>query len=67
MVALVRAVMARPLADYYLLVGSSALLLVIGLMMVYSATSVTQFGASGSALASVERQAISAGVKRMPP
>ena len=60
LVALARALLARPLADYYLLVSSTALLLVIGLMMVYSATSVTQFGASGSALTSLERQAISA-------
>lgn len=60
--ALVRALLARPLADYYLLIGSTAALLVIGLMMVYSATSVAQFGASGSALTSLERQAISAGV-----
>jgi len=61
-VALGRALLARPLADYYLLVSSTALLLVIGLMMVYSATSVTQFGESGNALISVERQAISAAV-----
>jgi cell division protein FtsW len=60
--ALVRALLARPLADYYLLIVSAALLLVIGLIMVYSATSVTQFSASGSAFTSIERQAISAGV-----
>ena len=61
-VALVRALLARPLADYYLLISSTALLLILGLMMVYSATSVAQFGASGSAVVSVQRQAISAGV-----
>lgn len=62
MVALARALLARPLADYYLLVATTGLLLVIGLMMVYSATSVTQYQSSGSALTSLERQAISAGV-----
>jgi len=61
-VALVRALLARPLADYYMLISTTALLLTIGLIMVYSATSVTQFGASGSAVASVQRQAVSAGV-----
>jgi cell division protein FtsW len=60
--ALGRALLARPLADYYLLVSTTALLLVIGLIMVYSATSVAQFGESGSTLTSVQRQAISAGV-----
>ncbi len=60
--ALVRWLLARPLADYYLLVTCTALLLVIGLVMVYSATSVAQFEASGSGLESIERQAISATV-----
>jgi cell division protein FtsW len=56
--AVIRAVLARPLASYYLLVSSTALLLVIGLAMVYSATSVEQFASSGSALVSIEKQAI---------
>ena len=38
--ALVRGLLQRPLASYYLLVASSALLLTIGLAMVFSATSV---------------------------
>jgi len=60
--ALLRGLLARPLASYYLLLASAGLLLVIGLVMVFSATSVEQFVASGSAFASVQRQAISAGV-----
>jgi len=60
--ALVRGLLQRPLASYYLLVSSSALLLIIGLAMVFSATSVEQFVASGNAFTSIEGQAISAGV-----
>jgi cell division protein FtsW len=62
LVALGRALLARPLASYYLLVSTTALLLVIGLVMVYSATSVEQYAESGSAFTSIDRQAISAGV-----
>jgi cell division protein FtsW len=43
-------------------VSSTALLLIIGLAMVYSATSVEQYAASGSTLVSIEKQAILAGV-----
>src|SRR6185436_4876678 len=42
--------------------SSSALLLIIGLAMVFSATSVEQVVASGNAFTSIEGQAISAGV-----
>jgi cell division protein FtsW len=45
--ALVRGLLARPLAAYYVLVSSAGLLLLIGLAMVFSATSVALFGASG--------------------
>jgi cell division protein FtsW len=61
-VALVRSLLARPLASYYLLVSTTALLLVIGLVMVYSATSVEQFAASGSAVTTIEKQAVLAAV-----
>jgi cell division protein FtsW len=54
--------LARPLASYYLLVSSASLMLVIGLTMVFSATSVEQFGATGNAFSSIERQAIYAAV-----
>jgi cell division protein FtsW len=53
----VRGLLARPLADYYLLVSSSALLLVIGLAMVYSATSVEEYVNGGNAYTSIEKQA----------
>lgn len=61
-VALLRGLLGRPLASYYLLLSSAALLLVIGLTMVFSATSVEQFVTSGSAFTSIERQAISAAI-----
>src|SRR5262245_3552930 len=60
--SLMRGLLQRPLASYYLLVSSSALLLIIGLAMVFSATSVEQFVSSGNAFSSIEKQAISAGV-----
>jgi cell division protein FtsW len=59
-VALLRGLLGRPLASYYLLLASAGLLLVIGLTMVFSATSVKQFVSSGSAFTSIERQAVSA-------
>ena len=60
--ALLNNLLSRPLASYYLLVSSAALLLIIGLAMVFSATSVEQYVATGNAFSSIERQAISAGV-----
>jgi cell division protein FtsW len=60
--ALVRGLLARPMASYYLVVSTTALLLVIGLVMVYSATSVEQYATSGSAAASIGKQAVLAGV-----
>jgi cell division protein FtsW len=61
-ISLMRGLLQRPLASYYLLVSSAGLLLIIGLAMVFSATSVEQFVASGNAFTSIEKQAISAGV-----
>ncbi len=46
----------HPLATYYLLIGASALLLTIGLMMVLSASSVQAFRDSGDSYAIVRRQ-----------
>ena len=43
-----RGLMARPLTSYYLLLASSGLLLVIGLVMVFSATSVESYAATGN-------------------
>ena len=53
-----RGLLSRPLASYYLLLASSGLLLVIGLVMVFSATSVQSYAASGNAFASVSKQGI---------
>ncbi len=56
--ASLRGVLARPLASYYLLLASSGLLVVIGLVMVFSATSVQSYAANGNAFASVSKQAV---------
>ncbi|GAA4218799.1 putative lipid II flippase FtsW [Actinocatenispora rupis] len=61
--AALRGLLARPLASYYLLVASAGLLLVIGLVMVYSATNVTTSdGGTGSALAGVQQQGLWAAI-----
>jgi cell division protein FtsW len=57
---LLRGLLARPLASYYLLIASAGLLLVVGLAMVFSATSVEAYVANGNAFTSIEKQAISA-------
>ena len=46
----------RPLTSYYLLLGSSALLLTIGLVMVLSASSVRSYSVYGDSYAIVEKQ-----------
>ncbi len=48
----------RPLASYYLLLASTGLLLVIGLVMVFSASSVRSYATFGSSYAIAARQAI---------
>ncbi|HEY2795005.1 MAG TPA: putative peptidoglycan glycosyltransferase FtsW [Micromonosporaceae bacterium] len=53
-----RGLMARPLTSYYLLLASSGLLLVLGLVMVFSATTVESYAATGNPYLSVTRQAI---------
>lgn len=60
--SLLRGILGRPLASYYLLVSSAGLLLIIGLAMVFSATSVEAFVTNGNAFTSIEKQAISAGI-----
>lgn len=57
-VAALRASLDRPLTSYYLLIGASALLLTIGLVMVLSASSVYSFRANGDSYAVVRRQLI---------
>ncbi|KAA1417919.1 putative lipid II flippase FtsW [Nocardioides humilatus] len=54
--AAVRDALARPLTNYYLLLGSVALLLTIGLLMVLSSSSVEAFEESGDSYAIVKRQ-----------
>ena len=46
----------RPLADYHLVLGATALLLVLGLVMVLSASSVMAYADSGSSFSIVEKQ-----------
>src|SRR5690606_20216863 len=54
---LLHGLLARPLASYHLLLASSGLLLVIGLTMVFSATSVDAYATGGSAFAAIAEQA----------
>ncbi len=53
----IRGLLDRPLASYCLLLSSSALLLTIGLVMVFSATMVESYAQQGSAFGVVVRQA----------
>jgi len=48
----------RPATPYYLLLGASSLLLVLGVVMVFSASSVVAFAFLGSSLAIVSKQAL---------
>ncbi|WP_328467107.1 putative lipid II flippase FtsW [Actinoplanes sp. NBC_00393] len=54
----VHGLLARPLSSYYLLIASSGLLLLIGLTMVFSATSVTAYAKSGDAFSALSSQAV---------
>ncbi len=56
--SLLRGLLARPLASYYLLVSSAGLLLIIGLAMVFSATSVKQYVSTGNAFLTIQKQGI---------
>src|SRR5690348_17339174 len=51
-----REALDRPLASYYLLLGSAGLLLTIGLIMVLSASSVHAYTVYGDSYAVVKRQ-----------
>ncbi len=53
-----RAALDKPLASYYLLVSASALLLLIGLIMVLSASSVRSYVGSGDSYLVVKRQLV---------
>lgn len=52
----VRQALAHPLSSYYLLLGASLLLLVIGLIMVTSASSVVAYRSTGDSYSIVKRQ-----------
>jgi cell division protein FtsW len=54
----VHGLLARPLSSYYLLISSSGLLLLIGLTMVFSATSVKAYAETGSAFHAIINQAL---------
>jgi cell division protein FtsW len=54
--AALRGLLERPLASYYLLLASVALLVLIGLVMVFSATSVIAFRETGSAYTFIAKQ-----------
>jgi cell division protein FtsW len=58
----VHGLLARPLSSYYLLIASSGLLLVIGLTMVFSATSVKAYAEHGNAFSMIAKQATFAGL-----
>ena len=53
-----RTMLDRAATPYYLLLGASILLLVLGVVMVFSASSVTAFAFLGSSLAIVSKQAM---------
>jgi cell division protein FtsW len=54
----VHGLLARPLSSYYLLLSSSGLLLLIGLTMVFSATSVEAYAKNGNAFSAIANQAM---------
>ncbi|MGK5684581.1 FtsW/RodA/SpoVE family cell cycle protein [Actinoplanes sp. URMC 104] len=54
----VHGMLARPLSSYYLLLASSGLLLLIGLTMVFSATSVKAYAENGNAFSAIANQAV---------
>ncbi|WP_097322552.1 FtsW/RodA/SpoVE family cell cycle protein [Paractinoplanes atraurantiacus] len=54
----VHGLLARPLSSYYLLLSSSGLLLLIGLTMVFSATSVKAYAENGNAFSAIGSQAV---------
>ena len=58
MLPAIQGLLARPLSSYHLLVASSGLLLLIGLTMVFSATSVKAYAEHGNAFAAISNQAV---------
>lgn len=56
------ALLARPLASYYLLVGATLLLLGLGLVMVFSASSITEYAEFGSSSGLLRKQLMWVGI-----
>jgi cell division protein FtsW len=54
--ALLRGLLDRPLTSYYLLLASVGLLVLIGLVMVFSVTSVDAYATTGNAFSAIVRQ-----------
>ncbi|BCJ45437.1 hypothetical protein GCM10010168_79730 [Actinoplanes ianthinogenes] len=54
----VHGLLARPLSSYYLLIASAGMLLLIGLTMVFSATSVAAYAKNGNAFSAISSQAV---------
>jgi cell division protein FtsW len=54
----VHGLLARPLSSYYLLIASCGLLLMIGLTMVFSATSVKAYAKTGNAFTEISSQVV---------
>jgi cell division protein FtsW len=59
-VAVLRGILDRPLASYYLLLSSVGLLVLIGLVMVFSVTSIDAYAQTGNPFTSILRQLLSA-------
>lgn len=56
--AALRGMLDRPLASYYLLLASAGLLVIIGLVMVFSATMVEAYAQDGNAFSAIVRQSV---------
>ncbi len=56
--AALKTALAKPLAPYYLILGSTVMLTALGLVMVLSASSVESYAASGNSWAIAQRQAM---------
>jgi cell division protein FtsW len=57
-IATLAMLLRRPQAPYYLVIGTATMLLVLGLIMVLSASSVTSYTSSGSSFTIASRQAL---------
>jgi len=55
-----RGILDRPLASYYLLLSSVGLLVFVGLVMVFSVTSIDNYATTGSPFTSIAKQVLSA-------